>query len=325
MKYFLSLLLGLLCVCAWAEVSVISVTDETKHSTKKDFYHTFEYYISSGNQTSKCQATRISKQWFATAAHCVAELCQKNCTLRMDLLEQPISALAETVHTVKKPTVFVHPDFSPKKFVSNDFALIKLDLRRAPLTYYMRTSKGAPNIAITQAQFENFLNQNRVAKSQYAHTLSPSFPPIVVFDNGNYKVDRILSVISIFGGQRKILPNPNPVYYVKKLGFCYTNNFGIQKGMSGSGVMTNTGELIGIISAKVDAQFTQGEKTKQTDLFMFPVFNESIVSFMQSVMGNNFYDLERKEAYPYLVQKTQRDFTPVVELMKQIDNSLLKN
>ena len=324
MKYFLSLLAGLCFLPVWSEVSVISVTDESKHSTKSDFYHTFEYYISSGNQTSKCQATRISKQWFATAAHCVAQLCKKNCTLRMDLLEQPISALAETVHSVKKPTVFVHPSFSPKKFVSNDFALIKLNLHRAPLTYYMRTSRGAPNIAITQAQFENFLNQNRAAKKQYTRTLNPSFPPIVVFDNGNYKVDRKLSVISIFGGQRKILPNPNPVYYVKKLGFCYTNNFGIQQGMSGSGVMTNTGELMGIISAKVDAQFTQGSKIQQTDLFMFPVFNESIVSFMQDVMGNDFYDLERKEAFPYLVQKTRRDFTPVVELMKQIDNSLRK-
>lgn len=322
MKKLFSLLVCLFTWPLWAEVSVISVTDEAKHTAKSDFYHTFEYYITSGNQSSKCQATRIGKQWFATAAHCVATLCQKQCTIQLDLLEQSVSALAQTVHIAKKPTVFVHPAYSPHQFVANDFALIKLDLRRAPFTYYMRTSKNAPNIALTKAQFDSFLAKNRTAKSQYTHTLSPSFPPIVVFDNGNYQLDRKLSVISIFGGKRTILPNPHPVYFVKKLGFCYTNNFGIQKGMSGSGVMTNTGELIGIISAKVDAQFTRGKNVKKADLFVFPVFNGPIMSFMEQVMGKDFYDLDRKDASPYLVQKTRKDFTPVVELMQSINKQL---
>ena len=40
------LILLLLCLAAWtlgAEVSVMSVTDEDKHTRAEDFYHTFEY------------------------------------------------------------------------------------------------------------------------------------------------------------------------------------------------------------------------------------------------------------------------------------------
>ena len=39
----LTCLLGTASV--WGQVSVISVTDEDKHTRKEDFYHTFEYYI----------------------------------------------------------------------------------------------------------------------------------------------------------------------------------------------------------------------------------------------------------------------------------------
>ena len=307
----------------WGEVSVMKITDEDKHAKKEDFYHTFEYYISSAGQTgAKCQATRIGKRWSATAAHCVADLCKKNCTIRMDLLEQNISAFAEVTHSSKKPAVFVHPEYSKQKLVANDFALIKLDLRNAPITYYMHTSKNAPNIAISKKQFDSFLEKNRKAKSQFAHTLSPDFPPIAVFDDGNYLLDRKISVISIFDGKREIKPDPNPVYYVQKLGYCYTKNFGIRQGMSGSGVMTNTGELIGIISAHVDAVLSTAQKQQQTDFFMFPVFNTSLILFMENVMGSDFYQLDRVDAYPNMVRKTRHDFTPVIQLMKNVDKKL---
>ncbi len=256
MKKFL-MLLGL-CIAAlavWAEVSVISVTDEDKHSKKEDFYHTFEYFITSdGQTTSKCQATRISNRWFVTAAHCVKTLCAKSCTLHMDLLDTPVSVFAQGTHTAKKPSVFIHPAYFSTQEIGKDVALIRLDINRADKVYYRRPTKQNENMQTLSLQtFEAWLAKHRRANSQYRHVLSPQIPPIAVFDNGNYVLDRKVSVISIFDGKRQVKPDPHAVYYVKELGYAYTNDFGIRKGMSGSGVMTNTGELIGIISATLGA------------------------------------------------------------------------
>lgn len=313
--------MGCLCLAAgaWSQVSVISVTDEDKHSRKEDFYHTFEYYVTPvGKQTGaagKCQATRIGRRWFATAAHCVKTACQNGCTIQMDLLEQPVSALAKVTHTAKKPAVFVHPGFAADKMVKNDFALIRLDLDRAPQTYYRRPAgKRKYNLAISRADFAAYLEKNRSAKSQYSCIISPEFPALVLFDDGNYKIDRKLSVISIFDGKREIKPNPYPVYYVKALGFAYTGNFGIRKGMSGSGVMANTGELIGIISANLTSvRWTDKKNAKTEEFFMFPVFNQEIASFMEDTMGSDYYKLDWKDAYPSFVNKSRKSYASVVE------------
>ncbi|MDO5764787.1 MAG: hypothetical protein Q4P84_03675, partial [Elusimicrobiales bacterium] len=114
MKKFILTGLAFLCACAaFSQVSVISVTDENKHSKKEDFFHTFEYYILPLGRPAggKCQATRIGRRWFATAAHCVTPLCDNGCTLEVDLLEQPMSARASVQHSAKKPAVFVHPEY----------------------------------------------------------------------------------------------------------------------------------------------------------------------------------------------------------------------
>ena len=315
-----SICLCLLLSClAWAEVSVISVTDENKHASKEDFYHTFEYFISMpGKQGSKCQATRIAPHWFVTAAHCVKELCAKQCSLKMDLLDAPVSVLAEGNHTPQKPTVFVHPGYQVTRKVKNDFALIYLNLNQAPKTYYRRgTAKNPQNVAMRARDFTVWLNRNPRTARMYRQVLSPQLPPIAVFDNANYELDRTVSVISIFDGKRSVRINPNAVYYVKDLGYAYTQNFGVRKGMSGSGVMTNTGELIGIISAYVGADLYKGkEKLKHEEFFVFPVFNESFVSFMQEVMGGDFSRVSQKDAFPYLARKTRKNFSEITKMLK---------
>ena len=302
-----------------AEVNIMTVTDEDKHTKKEDFFHTFEYFVTADSQPgSRCQATRIAPHWFATAAHCVKDLCVKNCTIRMDLLEAPVSVWAETVHTSKKPNVFVHPGYRPKQIVKDDFALIRLDLNTAPKIYYRRaTAKNPAPVMLREKEFFAWLARNPRVRSMYHRVLRPQLPTLAVFDNGNYELDRKISVISIFDGNRQIKKDPYPVYHVKDLGYAYTQNFGIRKGMSGSGVMTNTGELVGIIAAYVGADLYKGkQKIKHKELFMFPVFNESLVQFMRDVMGRDFNRIEQKDAYPYLVRKTRRDFSEVKYIMK---------
>lgn len=320
-KTFLCVGLALWGISLRAEVSVISVTDEDKHSTKADFAHTFEYYILPLDKTpssvSKCQATRIGRRWFATAAHCVTS-CQNGCQIQMDLLEEEISAFASVEHTLKKPAVFSMPGYSSKTFVKNDFALIKLDLDRIPLIYYRRSKE--VNQQISEDEFNQFLKDHPSARRAFYRVKHPQFPPLVLFDKGNYVMDRKLSVIAIFGGKRTIKKNPNRVYYVKDLGFAYTNDFGIIKGMSGSGVMTNTGELVGLISGifqaiKVPLDNPTAAKV-QDEYFMFFVFNNEAEEFMKSVMGSDFDKLDWKDAYPSLVNKSSRDHSSVVERVR---------
>lgn len=311
---------GFMLVCtfaALAQVSVISVKDEDKHATKDDFSHTFEYYIvpQGGGTGGKCQATRIERRWFATAAHCVTPLCDKGCTIQLDLLEQPLSALATVQHTPKQPAVFVHPQYSAGSFALNDFALFRLDLDRTPLAYYRR---GEPNTLVPAKTFSAFLNKNRTAASQLKHIQSPSFPRIILFGNGNFLLKGRISVISIFGGKRKVKQNVHPVHYVNDLGFAYTENFGVIKGMSGSGVMTNTGELAGIISGNLTSTirsgFNQAAQTKE--FFMFPVFNKSTAGFMQSVMGSDYYKLDWTDSYPALARKSRQNYAGIVSLVR---------
>ena len=316
LKKFLFLLMSLaICLPLCAQVSFVSVTNEDAHSKKEDFWHTFEYYIiPSQGKVSKCQATRIAKNWFATAAHCVKTACQNGCTLRMDLLEQAVSVFVDAKHTPKKPAVFIHPSYNPSVPVAYDFALLKMDVGYLPAKYYLRPQgKVTQNTEVTRRYFEEFLKRNPVARREFDQALRPHLPPILVFSGLTRRIDRTLSVISIFDGKRNLLQNPYPTEYVKELGFAYTKNFGVRKGMSGSGVMTNTGELAGIISATLGIG-PEGKPGKE--YFMFAVFNPDLMEFMEETMGSDYYKLERKDAYPNYVSISRTDHSEVISIMK---------
>lgn len=312
----------LFCLCVatfsllWAEVSVLSVTDEDKHQTKEDFYHTYEYAVYSGSaKPAKCQATRIAPHWFATAAHCVEGICDTQCDIVMDLMDTSVSVLAKTSHDTNHATVFKHPNYTSTSFVNNDFALIKLDVRQAPKIYFRREKDG--NKGIRAKEFFAWLNKNPRAKTKYNKAMNPSLPPLVDFSvSRNYELARQVSVISISGDKREVKKATKPVYYINTLGYAYTNNFGIQKGMSGSGVMSNTGELIGIITSSVSLYKKKGGK-QQYDWFMFPVFNKPLISFMKDTMGSDFNKIDFKNAVPSFVKRTQHDFSLIQTVMLQ--------
>ncbi len=320
--------LGLLviAVAIQAQVGVISVVDEDKHTVKSDFFHTFEYQILHPGKEQmtmegyKCQATRIGWRWFVTAAHCVRNICKNGCQIEMDLLDQSTTVLATVQHTPKNPAVFVYPETN--SFVDHDFALIRLDVDRAPKGYYKRVKNG--RTGISKQQFEQFLEETPAARRMLYNIKKPVLPPILVFDAGNYILDRKISVISIFDGVRSVKLNPNPVHYVKELGFAYTKNFGIRKGMSGSGVMSNTGELVGICSV-VGQAFAPGPNSDDRmqiteNWFIFFVFNNSILDFMESVMGSDFGKLDIKDAYPNYVHKSRKNYTSMIMHMKKLSS-----
>lgn len=313
------LLILSVCLAGWlgAEVNILSVTSEDVHTQKKDFWHTFEYYIVASNgKTTKCQATRVAKNWFATAAHCVAVPCAESCKLRMDLLEQPVSAFVDGKHTSKKPIVFVHPAYKVNASIAQDFALIHMNLSLLPAHYYRRpTGERKLNQLISRKEFEAFLKEHPQAQKELARAMRPQLPPILVFDNSTQRIDRTLSVVSIFEGVRDILHNPYPTDYVKEIGFAYTQNFGVRNGMSGSGVMTNTGELAGIISASVFAT----HRTKPgKEYFAFAAFNPDLVNFMQEVMGGDYDQIDFKDAVPNYVTRSPANHSEIIRAATNI-------
>lgn len=329
-KVLLSVIFFLVFTGANAQVSVISVTDEDKYSTKSDFSHTFEYYIlplSAANAqgtmpVGKCQATRIGRKWFATAAHCVEKTCKNGCIIQLDLMEGNVSALAQVEHTSKQPAVFVKPNFSYNIFVKNDLALLKLDLDRTPFSYYRRGGKdGKTRTWLSKQEFEKIAAQNPKIRSALYRVKSPVFPPILMFDKGNYILERKISVISIFDGVRLVKKDPYSVHYIKALDFAYTKNFGVRRGMSGSGVMSNTGEFLGIISGifQVSKAAPDGKPASQpeNEWFMFFAFNQSAIDFMKSVMGSDFDKLDVKDAYPNYVRKSRRNYTNIINRMQE--------
>ena len=301
-KLFLtvSFLLAVLCpLCA--EVGVLSVTSEDVHTKKEDFRHTFEYYtVAPDGKADKCQATRIAKKWFVTAAHCVESLCKDGCTLRMDLLEQPYSIFSSIQHTPQKPVVFVHPKFRLGEPALHDFALLKLDLNKTNNRYYKRAqTPQEKNQFVSRAEFERFLDKNLAARRELNSVFFPSFPPLLMMHGQTARIDRTLSVISIFGGKREIFQSPYPADYVQEVGFAYIQNFGVRQGMSGSGIMTNTGELAGVVSGTLGI----GLAGKPFSYYIiFAVFNPEILEFMEKTMGSDYYKLDRKDAVPDFVK-----------------------
>lgn len=305
----------------FAQVGFVSVVDEDSHAKKEDFFHTFEYYIlPEKGRATKCQATRVGRNWFATAAHCVQTSCSKKCTLRLDLLEGKTSVFLDVTHTDKKKHVFVHPKYNPKVPASHDFALLKIDPASARRSYYRRAAaENGENVLISKQAFDAFLAKNKSARHAYKAALSPVLPPLLVFEDATRQIDRKLSVISIFDGKRNVLKNPNDTYYVKELGFAYTKDFGIISGMSGSGVMTNTGELAGIISGHLGI-------SNQKEYFMFTAFNKSLMEFMEQIMSSDYYKLERKSSSPDFVVRSKQNHQPiinVIRLLSQGNNSVV--
>jgi len=285
--FLLALFIFLSTVLA-AEVSFISVADEESYNSVKDFTNTYEINLNR-HQTEKivkCQAVRLARNWFITAAHCVKQVCSGDCSFQARLLVGDNYEADFTTTQAKNLSKKIFT-FSKTKLDSNqplyDIALIYFDPKETKTILKDNTGR-----ILSETKFLNLIP----SRAAYARALNgTNLPTILVIDSKKPLVlKRDLSVISIWSGKKILLKSrKSPIFYSSKLSNIITKNFGVIQGISGSGVMTNTGELLGIVSAKADLIVQSNKETETIPLVYFAPFDKEILSFILQYIPNISY------------------------------------
>ena len=123
----------------------------------------------------------------------------------------------------------------------------------------------------------------------------PSFrePKILIIKNNNFDKPQILNkrlrIDYSFGVTAGQISSQTPIFYGPKKKIIYTRELGLFHGLSGSGVMTDGGELISVVSA-IAGQGANGKFS------VFSVFDEKVESFLRSrIPGLTFTTLSKKD------------------------------
>ncbi|WP_424244188.1 hypothetical protein Dip510_001382 [Elusimicrobium posterum] len=216
----------------------------------EEFADSYEYTVTDeDDKTHRCQAVKIHKDWFLTAAHCVVPHCDDKCEIDIELMPTNPGAVATIKHTDSRPKVFVPEDFDPSsaRNSSKDIALIKADY--ANTIYYDRVINAQISSKDFQASLDNDFklkeawNKARNGKSQH-----PLFYPAA---DKNYKIDSSFSVISIKNGYRAAYCIKTPYYYVAGADAGYIKKLRVDRGLSGGGILSGKGVLVGLLSATI--------------------------------------------------------------------------
>lgn len=288
-----------------AEVSFISITDENNYTSTKDFTNTYEINLNrhGSKEISKCQAVRLSRNWFITAAHCINIPCINSaCSFQARLIVGPNYEADFTTTHAKKLSKKIFT-FSKTKLdneeILYDIALIYFDPKETKTVFKDPSSRRY----ISEGEFLRRIPN----KAAYLRALNGThIPTILIMDTSKPAVlKRDLSVISIWNGKKELLKNSNaPVFYSPKLSNIITKNFGVIKGISGSGVMTNTGELLGIISAKADLKSSKHHLN--FPLVYISPFDKEIMSFILEHIPNISYINADKNFYRTLNSEEEK-------------------
>ena len=277
MKNILAILLSFMFLCA-VEVSA------QKYLDVRQYNNTYEINIyKQGDKTeAKCQAVRLSKEWFLTAAHCFIPVCDNACQITAKMADSPQYQFEMTTqHSGTSQAVYLHPKAKENQ-ISYDIALVKFDPQKT--MYNFKDKKNF--ILLTKQDTLSKLNPSQ--KTEFTQAIDGvNFPTILELKPESPKVlNKSLAVASVWAYKKDILSSEDYVFFSPKKHMLYTSNFGIRQGISGSGVMTSTGELVGIVSAVAHTRRTITDgitaQSKDIDFSMFSTFDDSVLSFLKS-------------------------------------------
>ena len=222
------------------------------------------------NKKDTCQAFRIHKNWFATAAHCVEACLDDSCQVKILLAQGSINASA----IVGKTAVFI-----PKKYRGRslngkirthknwDVALI----RYRPEEYLYEYPEGG---FATSQEFQQALQQSNELEVQWEGAINPDIPVLLTYGGPGLMTfdvtENTLVVPRWTDGQMETFSDPKMVlYFGTNQSLWGSDGFGVDSGNSGGAVMLESGEVIGIATAKLDSPLPRDVRE------MFPTFGRA--------------------------------------------------
>lgn len=245
-----------------------------------------------------CQAVRLSEEWFLTAAHCVYGSCNgtKDCDIEIVLAEAELKAVARVSHSMTDKRVYIYGGFYPgqNRVSGLDVALIKMDKHTSEFAYAKPSADGGWT-RISEGEFNRLLRQAKETKLQM-QAMNPLF--ISSASAPTSQLNARLAVPKLTSGVVSYLTGPDKTtYYVKELEHFISPDFGVRKGNSGGGVFTTSGELVGIVSARIynkDGSASFYDEKGQVSLtldnaanyFLFAGFNGKTLNFINTTAGS---------------------------------------
>ncbi|MDR0735056.1 MAG: trypsin-like serine protease [Elusimicrobiota bacterium] len=258
---------------------------------------------------NKCQAVRLNKEWFLTAAHCVQNQCNSGCTLQARLLVGPgyeidlqyyaASQLDDAIKIYNSQSV-------NKSNIAYDIALIKLSPERSQYIYIIGNLRMPYDVFMQSAEPD--------ASAVAAAVNGAGFSKLLVLRTETAKIfNRQIVLPSIWGGARQLLTSHDTVFYSPKNQYIFTDNFGIRQGISGAGVFTASGELCGVVSATGVLRQSSGEGSINPINYTFlTVFNDDVLRFITRYAGNTA-STTADINYFKVIPEDRRDFVFAVE------------
>lgn len=246
-----------------------------------DFVSQKEFWI---NNKTTCQAMRIHKNWFLTAAHCVEACRSSSCNLKMLLAVGEVTATAN----LSASDVFIPEQYMDKDGKANVLWDIAL-LHYKPSSYVYQTLDGG----ITDFEtFSQAMKEDPELKVQWRGAANPVYPAVVVYSSEEEMFFNDDIVVPRWTqGVLSYRSSPDHILYTgKRTAMWVSDGFGVDKGNSGGGVLLENGNLLGVVSAKRNNDMPA--RIRQA----FPEFAHSSEFFM-------FTGLSKKTTWPF-VEKT---------------------
>lgn len=265
-----------------------------------DFLNQSVIVVQGGRGSQQCQAVRISPKWYLTAAHCVRPYCDKECSLTFNLLPGDLQASATVFHSSADQLVFVPRQYRPGngKNIRYDIALVRFDPAEEDYFFYDARGKRALDAEMFLKTLKNSAYSEQRRQWEALQKARPKL--IGVTNVYNRRVARELAVPDL---RREGIyfrsSGANPFYYFTQLRHYMGANFGVEKGMSGSGVILPGGDIIGVVSASLSGEnklvlYDENDQPVSTvpyslDYFMFTPLSRENVNFIRATV-NSFRD-----------------------------------
>jgi hypothetical protein len=261
---------------------------------------------------NECKAVRLNKEWFLTAAHCVQGQCGQGCTLQARLLAAPGYEIDLEYYAPSQLDAAIkiyNSQDANKSNIAYDIALIKFPQDSAQLVYTLGNLRGVPPDIFMESARPNALAMDAAVNGA-------GFPKPLVLHTETAKIFNRQIVVPFINdkGERKPLTSHDIIYYSPKNQYIFTDNFGITKGISGSGVFTAAGELVGIVSAMGVLHQSSGEGFLNSLNYAFlTVFNDDVLLFITQNAGRIHAPTADMNYYKVITDEQRRDFVFAVE------------